>query len=105
MWGPECPENTFGEEKEKHKLQGLQRDHPDPVLSPGNLQLPKPSPGWGMKRNKENKWLGLCFCSVLKDLWGLGGTSGPWSRNSICEAARCEDSASGQHLPAETEPR
>lgn len=32
-------------------------------------------------------------------------TSGPWFRNSIHEAARCEDSARGQHLPAETEPR
>lgn len=28
-------------------------------------------------------------------------TSGPWFRNSICEAARCEDRASGQHLPAD----
>lgn len=31
-------------------------------------------------------------------------TSGPRFGNNVCEAARCEGSAGGYHLPAETKP-
>lgn len=69
--------------------------------------LRKPSPKRRVKRNKKNSQLSLCVSALSRRTrgWGELETSGPWFRNCIHKAARYEDSASGCHLPAETEPR
>lgn len=47
----------------------------------------------------------LGFCSVLKDVWGVGNLRRPLVFSSEIAPMKLPDRSSGRHLPAETSSR